>query len=154
MAQTSFSQDMAIGLPGLLHGHGPKSLLPCRAEVAFDFGYLVVQGTDDDEAKLPTTSGQKPIGIVVRDMSVRDEAAANDVLAGETCTVLRQGEITVQVEGAVTAGGAVFFRHTGGGEGRLRADADSGDAEALVGAKFLTSASAGGLARVAINFPV
>jgi hypothetical protein len=153
MSQTSFSQDMAIALPGLLVGTGPKEILPRKAEVAMDFGYLVVQGTDDDEVKLPTATGQKPVGIVVRDMSVRDEAAANDVLVGESCDVLTSGTIRVQVEGAVTPGGAVFFRHTGGDEGRFRADADTSNADELAGARFLTSASADGFATISLNLP-
>ena len=66
------------------------------------------------------------------------------------------GKVWVAVEEAVSAMDPVYVRYaTGSGtqKGAFRKSADSSTAAALTGGRYLTSASAGGMALAEINIP-
>lgn len=128
------------------------------------FGKLVVydpQG-DDDQVRLPRATGEvtgQPAGFAVYDPAIETNTAYTDDGGYESrsvMSILRRGRLWVEVEDAVTAYGSVFIRFSASGAevlGSARSDADTADAVALPSAKFLTGASAGGVALVEINLP-
>jgi len=134
-------------------------------ELNVPFGVLVVEDTTglaDERAHLPqasadiTTAG-KVAGVSVHNHSVEQNKGGINNVGYEpqsAMDVLREGRIYVQVEDDVVKTGPVFVRFVAGaGEqlGAFRSDADGGDAVALPGASFKTSASAGGLAALQVN---
>ena len=126
---------------------------------AIGFGICVIRDTyDADKARVPilttdvSTAG-RALGVTVHSHANIDE----DGYALEECmSICRKGRIYVQVESAVTTGGAAFVRFVAGaGEtlGAFRHDADTSDAVALPGAYYMTNTAASGIAIVELNLP-
>lgn len=120
------------------------------------FGQLVSRITSDTQVKLPAAGGDvtaTAIGISVRQTFREYIAAGYD--DKHVIPVLTFGQIWVAVEGAVTAEGIAYARHTANGGnttlGLFRADTDSGNAAAVPNAKFKTSTTAAGLAIVELR---
>lgn len=142
-----------------------KTAVQAAAGVNIPLGVVVVRGGADDTAVVPGAAAADDdfLGIVIRNEESEYNpgnyggVGGDDVIsAGGVLSVLRQGRAVVEVEDAVTAGGDVFVRTTATGSeqaGAIRSDADGGDAIAMTGARFHTSAGAGGLAVVTINRP-
>lgn len=134
-------------------------------EANVPFGVLVVEdttGLSDGRAHLPQATGDittagKVAGVAQHTQFVEQSVGGTNNLGyapQSSMNVLREGRIYVLVEDAVVKGGAAFVRFVAGaGEqlGAFRSDADSGDAVALPGASFKTSADAGGLAVLQVN---
>ena len=125
---------------------------------------VVVQGVSDREAALPGggSVSADAVGITKKNTDAEvnegDPNLVSGYPAGSMMTVRQMGTLMVDVEDAVAANGNVFFRiaaATGPLEalGKMRSDVDGGDAVQLLGAKYVTSAAAGGLVKVSINTP-
>lgn len=134
---------------GQLHGDGDKA-----AEGTVPFGVGVQLGTD------PATQVKKFVGGTFWGVAVRDETisgldgSGNVVVFsyypdGHAVSVLRKGPVVVEVEGAVTAGAAVYCNDT---TGNFQAGASGGTL--ISGAQFVTAAAADGdLAEIELNLP-
>lgn len=159
--QTSVDSDFAVAIPG---GIRQAILTHTRlAEVAIQAGLFVCQGTADGQCKLPASSGDVAKGLGLAPSRVSHDAvfpsggtAGFTYQIGDTVgAVIGTGWVTVEED--VSAQDAVYVRYaTGGGgsqKGAFRKSADTSTAAAVTGARYLTSASAGGLALVAINLP-
>lgn len=114
-------------------------------------------GDDADEITLPDAQGEVDAhergGIVMFSATERD-ASGNLYSEDDPVPVILAGDVWVEVEDAVTAGGDVFVRVTAGGgeqQGAFRSDGDGGDAFALPNATYITSAGIGGLAIVRLK---
>lgn len=158
MSQQTYTQNFVEGQPGLPYGTQQGSTDAKSAEVALDFGRVVVLGSADHQCNYPSSAGQTPLGLSVRSEFRMDRTdSTSDVLAGDPTDVARQGEFYVRVEDAVAEGGAVYFRHTASGGntdlGALRSDDDTSTADLLPGARFIRAAAAGEVAVVSINLP-
>jgi hypothetical protein len=154
------TMDMQAELPvaaGTLHGLGPHRTHSYVNEEASDeipFGVLVVKGSADDGAKLPDAT-DVPVGITVQHHGFAQDSGD----LGETgmtpdtmMTVLTHGQCYVEVEDAVVAGGAVRVRSSGAGQkGAFRSAADVLTGAVLTGARWMSSADAGGLAIIEID---
>lgn len=118
MPQTSYTAKPPVGLPGQLYGIQRPILLTKQAETNLPFGIAVKQGTAELEILAPTAAADEIIGVVVRNMhkNTSDLSGTNQVREGDLHPVLCEGMICVTVEDAVSAGGAVFVRHTAPGE--------------------------------------
>lgn len=165
--QTSVDFDFALSAPGVLRGP-PVRVNTRVAEVAIQAGLFVVQGTADGQGKLPTSAAD-----VAKGLGVAPALAASDDAfpAGGTADFVYQigdtveavvGQCYVVVEEAVNAQDQAYIRHADGNgglvqKGAFRKSADqvsaADTATAAPGVRYLTSASAGGLALVAINLP-
>lgn len=127
-------------------------------------GRFVAKEDDGDKhVGLPDASGDVT-GYLIQGVSLLDEgrdplrAGTNgEYLDNEPLPVLRKGTVWMLAEDAVSAGGAVFCRHTAAGAeelGRVRSDADTSDAVAVPGCVFLTSTSGTDeLVLVEVNLP-
>lgn len=157
--QTSYGFKAPIGIEGGLADSGFKDARSMLAEVAIPFGRLVVQGTAQDQCKLPTASTDlstagRPLGLsLFTSMQPNSIAGGDAQYAAKDCvSVLRKGRAWVVVEEAVLVNDAVFVRYASGSGGTalgsFRKSADTATAGALTGAKYVTAAGIGGLAQV------
>jgi len=136
-------------------------------ETGTEFGLFVTEDVNsslgDNLAHSPksatdiTTVG-KLAGLTVHSHA-NEQAAANSDNVGydlaSAMSVLRKGRIYVRVEDAVTKTSGVYARHTASGSnttlGKCRSDDDSSSAGLVPGARYETSADAGGIATVNLN---
>ena len=158
--QTTYSAEHAAAFEGQRANLG---LININSKVAQDsdvpFGRAVVRGTADNQAKLPTATGQGLVGIT--EMTTAWSENASDLhLYSENreMNIIDFGEVWVYTEQSVVPGDAVYFRHTADTApldviGRFRKDASGGDADLIVGASFETTTAAGGIAKVKMDAP-
>jgi len=152
--------DVATSAPGT----GTLAAAVTTAATAADLpvGIGVVQASDDDECRL-ATSGDAAVdilGVVERDHSaIKSNAGSSgddSLEQGATVSIVKRGEIWVEVEEAVTPGDDVYCRVVAGaGEqaGAFRTDADSGDAVQLSSATWRSTTTGAGLAKLALSLP-
>lgn len=123
---------------------------------------VAIDGDDAAAAVVAGTTDAQVAGITIRNTAseVNDgvDTSVDEFKPADEMSVARQGTYWVLVEDAVANGGAVFFRNdapVGQDEalGRLRSDNDGGDATLLTGAKFGSTTTGPGLAKVKLNRP-
>lgn len=118
----------------------------------------------DEEVRLPGTTAEVEnnniMGVSILDVTrMNDDGTVNTAIpVGDPVAVLRQGEIWVNVEEAVTPASLVYVRITessGGAAdtGKFRASADSGKAVIAYGFKYMSSTSGAGLAKLSVLLP-
>jgi hypothetical protein len=160
--QTSYSRLIQPALPGLLVNLKPnsKESFVNANGTPIDFGLGVVRGSGDREAILPNAPGQEFLGVTIRE-GFREITTVGGTVTnyaiGEMMNVLTQiGEIWVFVETNVSAGDSVYCRFAINSPhiilGAFRNDSDTvssvAHADLVPSAKFNSSASAGGLAKL------
>lgn len=164
--QTSVSFTPNAAIPGDVHGDIGASLTRA-ASVVMQGGLLVVTTSNDDDCKLPTTGNDitsvlKPLGItrsnVARDPNFPSGGTAGFTYQiGDSVEIVSRGRVWVTVEEAVSPSDDVYVRHTANGDntqrGAFRTSSDSSNAALLAGARYLTTASANGVALVDLNLP-
>ena len=132
------------------------------AEVAIVPGVLVVPGTSDNQAKLPTSAAEVAKGLGVSLLLQLRKELTDDYAIGEALSYVDEGCVWVAVEGAVTRGNQAFARFANGTgataamtqKGSFRADADTNTSAAAVPAcRFESSTAGAGFAKVKINLP-
>lgn len=147
-------------------GNGTGTVTPVQVAggTRVPIGVVVVQAAADGEGQLPTASSVSAdaLGITIKSTDSQfnegDPTLTSAFRPGRMLPVLRHGVVAVYTEDAVVANATVFFRINAPtlsteAVGRVRSDADGGDAVQLFGARFITSASAGELVKVSINLP-
>jgi len=159
MSQTNYDFDAPAAFAGQLGDLSPKHVRSSRNEetTAIPFGVAVKQGTGDDDVLLPDTATDEIIGITVHSHAHDSYTAgvADGVATKGSVDVLHGGTVFVQVEEAVAPGDQVFTRIADGvadatktQKGAFRKSADTATAIRVRGARFLTTAAAGGFALV------
>lgn len=158
--QTSYTAEQAVAFEGQKSNLGLANITSKVAEGGdIPFGRAIVRGTADNQAKLPTATGQAFIGIT--EFTSAWSNNANDIhlySQYREMNILDFGEIWVYTEQSVVPGDAVYFRHTADTApldvvGRFRKDSSGGDADLIIGAAFETTTAAGGLAKVKMDAP-
>jgi len=123
------------------------------------FGRAVVQGTLDNQGKLPSAGGQVFLGIT--EMTTAWAENSSDLHVYEQyreMNIIDFGVIFAYTEESVVPGDAVYYRHTPDTApldvvGRFRKDASGGDAELIQGAKWATTTAAGAIGKIKLNAP-
>lgn len=136
LSQSAGGSNFPLGI-GVVDAGDKTARLPQSGDVALDILGIVCNRGD---VELPFQTGF-------------DSSA--QLVPGAELAVLRQGEIWVRPETAVSVNDPVYCRVVATGSeqaGALRNDADGGDAVQL-SARFRTAASAGGLAKIQIDTP-
>lgn len=123
MAQTSYTQNLAIGRAGMLADNGPRNTVSRNNQTSgsavIPFGCAVVQGTNDNECSLPASAtdvtGQgKLLGVALIDLSVEnkypDDGSVPSYPSGRMVAVLQKGRCFVTVEENVTPASPVYVR--------------------------------------------
>lgn len=174
--QSSYEDGIGKAYAGLPYDLTDLNAYGRSAEAsALRFGCAVVQGTNDNQVRLPDTTdllgGGATTGafrgVVVREHVVEGGNAALAApvgdgdsayfAEGETVSVATHGRIWVVTEQAVSPGDSVFYRHVAAGAqllGAFRKDADTANATQVSGARFVTSAGAGELAVIELSTSV
>lgn len=160
MSQTSYSLNQPVAKEGMLYDAGENDVLSFNNPVdAIAFGKFVVRSTGDDECKLPAASADitdvtKALGLALSSQTVEQSAlGVAQWDAKSQVPVLKKGRAWVKVEETVTVGSTVHVRYAAGGNGVGSFGDTTGTSERapLAGAKYLTGASANGLAVVEFN---
>ena len=113
--QSSYSANITKGFAGLIADINPKVTLTGIVEEAngIDFGLGVIQGTADDQIKLPSSSGDTLNGVTVHSHSFElDENNVAIMKDEDVGTVMEDGFIYVSPEDAVIPGDVAFFRYS------------------------------------------
>jgi hypothetical protein len=176
--QTSYATAPAAAFAGMLAGQGPHDIITMEnADTAsMPFGIVVAYDTSsptsDKQALLPASGGAKLAGIVchshdnARQFSTSD-ANGNTVTVGDLdgtglvpgaeLAVLQVGVIWVKVQQAVVPGDRMFVCITANvvytAIGQIgNADESSNTIDATKVGVFISSAAAGGFAKLRVDF--
>lgn len=153
--QTTYSSEHTAGFEGQRADFGLTNNFTkaCELAAGINFGRAVVRGTADDQATLPTATGQDFIGFT--NQTTAGQANSSDVhlyQQYQSMNIMDFGPVYLYTETSVVPGDKVFYRHTAKGGntviGRVRNDADVNTADEVKYATFESTASAGSLALV------
>lgn len=153
MSQTSYQVDFDAGFPGLSGDSGPADLLTRSNGTAgaFGLGLAVKEGAAANEFAA-YTSGSTVLGVTRHEHTAVE--AGGSLAVDQTASILTKGRIWVQIDQTVAIGDPVFVRHTAGTAGIFRKDADTANASALPGAKWVKGGTAAeGVALLDLNLP-
>lgn len=163
MSQTSYSINQSGGIAGQLYDIGPNDVVSGvdQFDASVPFGVALVQGTLDNECRLPSASADIShiLGVSLL-VQTKEQALGTGIVnypKGSDISILRKGRAYVQVEEAVTPSSPVFVRFAAGTSpqlGAFRASADSATAAQMMsGVAYRSSAAAGGFAVIEFNLP-
>lgn len=155
--QTSYAFDLAVAFAGQLADlndfESKSGLLEGAANIPFGVG--LKKGSADDGYVLPAAGGDLIDGIAIHTHAVDTIGLSGlspsdaGLQPKQTFAVLRRGYIWVKVEEAVVRDDTAFCRYatgTGTQLGAWRKSADTSTAAIVKGARYMTSAAAGGYA--------
>lgn len=159
MPQTSVSDVVAYS-GQIADGDFPSSFISgTNVEgSAIPFGIAVTRASSQsenytDDVEEFDAAADEIVGVTVRSHSLAsDDLAGSDAIAdNQKCSIMSKGRVWVTVEEAVTKGDPVYVRFTSDGGsntqlGTFRKSIDSSRARRFRGARYASSASAGGLA--------
>lgn len=138
--QTSYSENIAAAVPGMpADADYSADTRICETAAGIGFGVVVGQGADDKGAVLGTANF---VGVTIRDKTLVN-SLGDKYAEKENMGVMTRGDIWVTVGGDVGAGGDVTYDAT---TGVLSSAAEGASQNLVVGARWMTSASSGGLA--------
>ena len=144
--QTSYDQNMAIGIAGQLADLSDHDIVTglCEVSAGAEFGVGVRKGSAEQGFVLPSATGQKLLGVTVHTHRADNLALAGaaGIPDGETNPLLRKGRVIVKVDGAVVADGPVFCRHTANSSTKTRMGAFRGDTDGVAQVTTVTPTSA------------
>lgn len=163
MAQYGYLTDTA--LEGQIADLGPRYVRSLRNDSDADqpFGIAVTLGADDNSFGEIGSDTDEVVGIIAHThaFDVNALTGTNGVPDEGVANVVSMGVVNVRVEEAVTPASDVYVRYANGvadplevTKGSFRASADTSTARKLHGARYLTSADAGGVAQVWFVAPV
>lgn len=149
--QTAYA-NIDAAFEGLIADMNPQEVVTKIAEGDVAFGRAVVRGTADDQAILPSATGQALVGVTAYTLGAYAHDTEDIYADTEEMNVVRSGYVWVITEQAVVPGDSVFFRHTAGAGGTVigafRKDVDTASADQIVGATYETTSGAGELALI------
>lgn len=162
--QTAYTTHPEAALAGQLADSYPSDIVSGHNEddAPVGFGLGVVQGTGDDGFALPSDSTATLKGVTVHDHRELLSEGGAGAAPGDTCALLRKGRVFVVPDQDVAPGDDVYWRYSEGGTGEggvgsFRKDADTVETDShalkVTSARWVTTASAGGLAVLEINLP-
>jgi hypothetical protein len=143
--QTTYTENQPIAFPGMPadadHSIDTRTV---ETVAGIGFGVAVSQGSGDKGALIGGASAAVFAGV-----TVKDNTRAADLYAQyDNAGVMYRGTIWVTVGGDVTDGGDVTFAAT---TGVLSSAAASGSQFVIAGARWMTTASSGGLAKLRLS---
>lgn len=167
--QSSYSNDPPVAFAGQLVNAAPGGIMTmvnAEASAVIPFGRAVAfkpSGDSDQDATLPANADDVVAGIVLRSHAYGiypfgdlDQTNGGIVVGGQI-NVLAIGEVWVVCEDGCNPGDRLWVRRTAAGDpeflGGLNSADDSTDTiDCTQQGVWLTTASAGGLARLRVDF--
>jgi hypothetical protein len=167
--QTSYDNDPAIGYAGQIRNVPPGGMITmvnAEASAVVPFGRAVAfkpSGTNDQDATLPANADDVVAGIVAKSQSYGIypygdlDQTNGGIVVGGVLNVVSVGEILVVCEDGCNPGDRLWVRRTAGGDpeflGGLNSADDSTDTiDCTSQGQWMTTAAAGGLAWLRVNF--
>jgi len=142
--QTTYTEQMPIGTAGLVQGSDFNSATGIVEDAAgIGFGLPVHQGANSDQGIVAAGTLTTFRGITIRDVAAGAEQDKNAQY--QNAGVLTRGKIMVVASVDVVAGDPVHY------DGTTGVWLKTGGQGPIVGARYATSASAGGLAVVELQ---
>lgn len=160
MSQLTYTQEMPVAFAGMLADGGPKfastGINQETGTTEIPFGAIVVQGTTENGAKLPSAAGDatKIRGVALHGHNYEQPLQVGSLgpKPGVVFSVLEKGRVWVTVETAVAIGDRAFVRYAGTGQkGAVRNATVAGEMIELKGARFRTATTGPGLALLEID---
>jgi hypothetical protein len=172
-AQTTYSDAPTIGFEGTLDADYPDAFLTMKnveASASMAFGRAVVfktvGATSDMDALLPATENDLPAGIVQKiesharawtsDGATYGDLDQNGVRTGSLFRCVTKGRMLVKAAKACKPGDKLWIRAVAGGGEYLGALENADDSTDMIDAtakgRWLSTASAGGLAWLEFDF--
>lgn len=150
IVQSTYTENQPIAQAGMLaSGDHSVDTRICETAAGIPFGVAVSQGSADNGALIGGASATVFAGISVQDMSIENDPSNSDEYPQySNMGVLTRGDIWVVTGGIVTAGADVTFAAT---TGVLSTAAASGSQFAIAGARWMTGAASGALAKVRLS---
>jgi len=143
--QDTYSENQPIAYAGMPADadHSIDTRI-CETVAGIGFGVAVSQGSADKGGLIGGASAAVFAGVTVKDVTcLGDEYAQYDNMG-----VMYRGTVWVTVGGDVTDGGDVTFAST---TGVLSSAAASGSQFAIAGARWMTTAASGSLAKLRLS---
>ncbi len=161
--QSSYSLTLTSAIEGALADNGEHDVAAFyngEASAEIPFGYGVIQGTEDNEAILPTAEGDECIGVVIHaNEYTRGGADAqlgdDGIVPGVRMNVARKGRAWVRVRTGCAKGERAWLRCTAtpGAVGSWEnADDGTETIDCTKQAVFRSTAAADGLAILEFDF--
>lgn len=163
MSQLTYTQEMPVAFAGMLADGGPKfastGINQEAGSTEIPWGSIVVQGTTENGAKLPSAAGDatKIRGVALHGHNYEQPLQVGSLgpKPGVVFSVLEKGRVWVQVEAAVAIGDRAFVRYAAGAggtqKGALRNANVVNETIELKGARFRTATTGPGLALLEID---
>lgn len=155
--QTSYSDTQAAAVAGLQATMIDATLISRTVETAaVPFGRAVKQGTADKGCSLFGSGDTVVLGIAILDRSATGRSVSDGQVSGEfadqfgvgeSARVMTKGDVWVVCASGCSAGDGVFVRPSNGDF----QDSSANSAVQITGARWDTSAEAGGLAVVRLG---
>lgn len=163
MPVTSYPTTPSAAFAGQIIDEAPRHIVSAinKQGSAIPFGVAVKKGTNEDEAVLPTATGDVLAGIAVHSHDVNTIgssgwAATAGIPDADRFNLLKVGVVAVKVEEAVVQGDKAFVRFASGAGGTQlgawRKSADTATARAVNGAYFLKGGASGDIVPLFFNF--
>lgn len=156
--QTSVSIQQTVSFAGMAgdtaHMRDAKSYVNAEASAEIPFGLLVVQGTAEQDAKIPAAQSDLAVGIALHSHSFQKDNELGDtgIKPDVVFSAMTRGRVWVAVDEAVALTDTPRVRMSGAGAGTFRKTSAGGVTKALAGsARFLTATSGAGLALLEID---
>lgn len=154
------TQDINAGRAGAISKSAPYQIVGKVCDADMTVGVAVAPGATDESCKVPASAADvdNALGVAVYHPFRQVLGAGGEEYAdGQVADVMIDGEIWVVVEEAVSPGDPVFCRHTANGGnttlGAFRTDADTSNAAAFDGARFASTTSGAGIAKLRLKRP-
>jgi hypothetical protein len=157
MAQTTMTANPGAALSGTFASSldSANEVIYKRASEAIAPGRLVVIGAaDDTECDLANATGEVTGGRALGVSLIDRQSTSTNYAINDMVRIAVAGEVWVDVEEAVTAGGEAFVRFTDAGAlglGAFRSDADTADAIGLPNARYASTTAGAGIAKVTLG---
>jgi hypothetical protein len=146
--QSTYSENIGKALPGMPAFEFWKAdSRTCETAAGIGFGLAVGKGTADKGAILGAAAASGFLGISVRDKAVINSTADKYAQYGDM-SVMYEGDIWVTVGADVNDGDDVSFVAS---TGVLSSAAASGTQFVIAGARWMTTAASGALARLRLG---
>ena len=150
--QSSYSENIAVAQNGMAaNADFSADTRICETSAGIGFGKAVSQGSADKGAVLGGASAAVFVGVTISDKCIDNTdntGAADGYRQYDNMAVMYRGTIWVTVGGNVAPGNDVTFNST---TGVLSSAATSGTQFAIAGARWMSTANSGELARLRLS---
>lgn len=147
--QSTYVENQPIALPGMAaDADFSADTRICETAAGIPFGVVVSQGAADKGALIGAAAASNFVGITISDKTIQNDGGADGYNQYDNMAVMYRGTIWVTAGGAVNDGDDVTFNST---TGVLSSIASGAGQLVINGARWMTTAGNGGLAKIRLS---